>query len=69
MKGDNVMLLLGYLVIGGLILFFLIYISILLIQGEKDKRNPVSLMINHDKRFKDICYIHSHDFDKIERGE
>lgn len=63
------MLLLGYLAIGGLILFFLFYVSILLVQGEKNKRNPVSLMINHDKRFKEIDCIYSHNFDEIERGE
>lgn len=63
------MVLLGYLAIGGLILFFLFYISVLLIHGVKNKRNPVSLMINHDKRFKEIDCIYSHSFDKIERGE
>lgn len=63
------MLLLGYLVIGVLILFFLFYISVFLIQGEKNKRNPVSLMINHDKRFKNINCVHFHKFDEIERGD
>lgn len=62
-------MLLGYLVIGILIFFFLFYISIFLIQSEKNKRNPVSLMINHDKRFKKINRIHLHKFDEIERGD
>lgn len=46
------MILLGYLVLGIIILFFLFYISIFLIQGEKNKRNPVPLMTNYEKRFK-----------------
>lgn len=63
------MLLFGYLVMGMLILFFLLYISVFFIQGEKNKRNPVLLMINHDKRFKKINCVHSHKFNEIERGD
>lgn len=54
---------------GILIFFCLVYISVFIIQGEKNKRNPVSLMINHDKRFKKINCVYSHKFNEIERGD
>lgn len=63
------MILLGYLVLGIIILFFLFYISIFLIQGEKNKRNPVPLMTNYEKRFKKIERIYSHKFNEIERRD
>lgn len=58
-----------YLLLLAIIVFFVVGMFLVLLEFIKFQRNPVCLMINHDKRFAEVDHTHIHKFNEIERGE
>lgn len=52
-----------------LIIFFVTSFILLLIEYQKRKKNPVPLMINHDKRFSEISNRYSHKIFNAVKGK
>lgn len=62
-------MLVAYIMIGILIILAIVYITIFVIHYQQDKKNPIRLMINRDKRFGEIDIKYSHKIFDIKRGK
>ncbi len=56
--------LLSFIIIIG----FIIGVILVMIEYFKYKKNPIQLMLNHDKRFEKIESVYTHKFNEIKRG-
>lgn len=57
-----------YFFLSALVLFFVVIATLILLEFFRFQRNPVSLMINHDKRFERIKSVYLHKYGVIERA-
>lgn len=57
-----------YVVCGGILICLVFLIVYLFVSYQKRERNPVLLMLNHDKRFEKIDSIYAHKIFDIRRG-
>lgn len=58
----------AYLICAVLFVLAVIYVAVFAYESFLEKRNPILLTLNHDKRFCEIKNIYSHKMFDIKRG-